>query len=85
MPPTMTDEFEVFRRLRDADPDAFRVVRVLAERVCGGVPQYGKLDLGKDARDANEETFSEVADALFYAGTTLARAKRAETWKEEAS
>ena len=42
------DEFEVFRRLRDADPDAFRVVRVLAERVCGGVPQYGKLDLAKE-------------------------------------
>lgn len=80
-----TDEFAVFRRLRDADPDAFKVVSVLAERVCGGVPQYGKLDLGKDVRDAADETFSEVADALFYVGITLARQKRAEAWKEEAS
>lgn len=83
MQTTMNDELDVFRRLRDVDPDAFRVVRVLAERVTGGVKQYGKLDLGKDARDANEETFSEVADALFYAGITLARAKRAEEHRSD--
>lgn len=70
-------DMEPFLRLRMVDPDAFQVVKLMAERVADGTAQYGALNIANDKRDPMKEAAEEVADGLFYAGLALMKAKRA--------
>lgn len=73
---TPYDDMDAFIRLRLVDPDAFTIVKLMAERVADGAAHYGALNLATDKRDPLKEAAEEVADGLFYAGVALMQAKR---------
>lgn len=68
-------DMQPFRELKKVDPEAFEVVKLIAERVADGSKHYGKLDLSNDNRDPVKEAGEEIADGLFYAGVAMVKAK----------
>lgn len=46
--------------------DELRVLCWIADRLCVGQRQYGRLDIVHDPRDWRRERSEEIADALVY-------------------
>lgn len=58
------------------EPDALKVLALLADRLVKGRETYGDLQLAKDKRNLNKECLDEVLDGLWYAAAGLLKASR---------